>query len=59
MEALKIIAASWPIAIMVLGSMIASVVLYIVRCIKQTAREDKASRATQAMVVHNRDNADA
>ena len=54
MEALKIIAESWPIAIMVLGVMVAGVVLYLIRWFKQSDREDKAYRSEQAVVVRNR-----
>lgn len=53
-EVLGIIASSWPIAIMVLGAMIASVVIYLIRWFKQADHEDKALRASQAVVVRER-----
>lgn len=54
-EVLQIIASSWPIAAMVLGAIAASIALYIIRWFKQSDREDKAYRASQALVVRDRD----
>lgn len=56
-EVLKIIAGSWPIAIMVLGAMGGFIALYILHWRKQLDLEDKAYRASQAVVIRNRDNA--
>lgn len=53
MEALQIIAQSWPIAIMVIGTMAGSIALYVIRWRKQSDREDKAYRSTQAVAVRD------
>lgn len=54
-EVLGIVAGSWPIAIMVLGAMAGGIALYIIRWFKQSDREDKAYRASQALTVRERD----
>lgn len=53
MEALQIIAQSWPIAIMVLGAIAGCIALYVIRSVKQSDREDKAYRSTQAVAVRD------
>jgi hypothetical protein len=55
LEALGIVAGSWPIAVMFLGLIIGGVVLYLIRWFKQADKEDKAYRASQAVVVRPRD----
>lgn len=52
-EVLSIIAGSWPIAIMFLGIIAGSLVLYVIRWFRQSDREDKAYRASQAVVVRD------
>jgi uncharacterized membrane-anchored protein len=50
-EVLRVVAGSWPLAVMFLGAVAGGIALYIVRWFKQANREDKAYRATQAVVV--------
>lgn len=50
-EVLQIVANSWPIAAMVLGSVVGGVVIYLIRWRKQSDQEDKAYRSSQAMTV--------
>ena len=56
-EVLSIIAGSWPIAVMVLGAMIGSVVVYLIRWFKKADEEDKAYRSSQALIVRQHDDA--
>lgn len=51
MEALKVVAASWPIAMVLIAAMVGGVALYLIRWFKQSDLEDKALRASQAVVV--------
>lgn len=55
MEALKVISTSWPIAIMFIAFLAAAVGFYIIRSIRQTAQEDRAVRASTAVVVKQRE----
>lgn len=55
-EVLKIVAGSWPIALMMISAMIGGIVLYLIRWFKQSDIEDKAYRASQAVVVRHREN---
>jgi heme/copper-type cytochrome/quinol oxidase subunit 2 len=57
MEILQIIASSWPIAVMFIALCVAGVVLYVIQWFKRADREDKAYRASQALVVRSHDNA--
>lgn len=56
-EVLRIIADSWPIAVMILGAIAGGVILYLIRWFKQSDREDKAYRSSQAVVVRRSDDA--
>lgn len=51
MEALRIVSVSWPIAIMFIAVVAASVALYIIRWMKKADLDDKALRASQAVTV--------
>ena len=48
MEVLRIVASSWPIAVMFIALCVAGIVLYVIHEIKRADREDKAYRAAQA-----------
>lgn len=52
-EVLKIVSQSWPIAIMFLGAAAASVIFYLIRWFKKSDQDDKALRASQALVVRS------
>lgn len=54
-ETLKIIASSWPIAVMVVSAMAGGLALYIVNWRKQSEAEDKAYRSSQAVSVRRND----
>lgn len=56
-EVLKIIADSWPITFMFLGVIAGGIILYLIRWFKQADREDKAYRASQAVVVRQHNSA--
>lgn len=51
MQVLAIIASSWPLAVMFIALLAASLALYIIRWVKVADREDKAYRAAQAREV--------
>jgi hypothetical protein len=51
MEVLRIISASWPLAVMFIALCLAGVVLYIVNWFKRSDLDDKALRASQARAV--------
>lgn len=53
-EVLSIVAQSWPIAIMFLGATVGGIALYVIRWWKKSDQEDKAYRASQALVVRER-----
>jgi hypothetical protein len=55
MQVLQIISTSWPIAMMFLGTIVGGIVIYLIRWFKQADREDKAYRASQALVVRERE----
>lgn len=57
MEVLRIVSASWPIAVMFIALCVASVVFYVIQWFKRSDQEDKALRASQALVVRGHDNA--
>lgn len=52
---LEIVATSWPIAVVLIAAMAASIALYVVRWFKQSDIEDKAYRSKQAVVVRKED----
>jgi hypothetical protein len=52
---LEIIASSWPIAIMFIASMAACIAFYLIRWFKKADQDDKAYRASQAIVVRRSD----
>lgn len=54
-EVLGIVASSWPIAVMFIGSVAGGVILYLIRWFKQADHEDKAYRASQAVTVRTPD----
>lgn len=56
-QVLSIIAGSWPIAIMFIATIAGGVVLYLIRWFKKADEEDKAYRASQAIVVRQHDDA--
>lgn len=53
---LEIIASSWPIAVIIISAMIGSVALYIINWFKKSDSENKALRASQAVMIRNREN---
>ena len=55
MELLRIVATSWPITIMFIALCASGLVLYVVNWFKRSDMEDKAIRASQALVVRPRD----
>ena len=57
MEFLRIVAASWPIAVMFIAICVSGIVLYVIKQSERWRREDKAYRASQAVVVRQSDSA--
>jgi predicted membrane-bound mannosyltransferase len=55
MEVLRIISESWPLAIMFIAVCVAGVILYLINWFKRSDLEDKAIRASQALVVRSRE----
>jgi uncharacterized membrane protein len=55
LEYLKVIAGSFPIAIMFIALCVAVVVLYLINWFKRADADDKALRASQARSVIRRD----
>ena len=51
MEVLRIVSSSWPLAVMFIAICVACVVLYVINWFKRSDMEDKAIRASQALVV--------
>lgn len=51
MEVLRIISASWPLAVMFIAVCVAGVVLYVINWFKRSDLEDKALRASNARAV--------
>jgi uncharacterized membrane protein len=54
LDYLKVIAGSFPIAVMFIAFCVAVVVIYIVRSIRRAEADDKAYRAAQARAVSRR-----
>lgn len=55
MEALRIVSVSWPLAVMFIAVVAASVAFYVIRWMKKSDLDDKALRASQAVTVRQRD----
>lgn len=55
MEALRIVSVSWPLAVMFIAVVVASVAFYVIRWMKKSDLDDKALRASQAVTVRQRD----
>lgn len=57
MEILRIVSSSWPIAVMFIALCVACFAFYVINWFKRSDRDDKALRASQALVVRQHDNA--
>lgn len=57
MEILRIVSSSWPLAVMFIALCIAGLAFYVINWFKRSDRDDKALRASQALVVRQRDSA--
>ena len=53
LEVLKVVAASWPIAIMFIAAVSGSLALYLIRWFKKADEQDKAYRASKAVTVRD------
>lgn len=54
MEALRIVSVSWPLAVMFIAVVAASVAFYVIRWMKKSDLDDKALRASQAVTVRQK-----
>lgn len=54
LEYFQILANSWPLTIMFVAAVVGSLLFYLIRWCKTSDHEDKAYRASQAVVVRNR-----
>jgi uncharacterized membrane-anchored protein len=53
-EYFRILATSWPLAVMFIAVIAGGIALYVIRWFKKSDQEDKAYRSQQALVVRER-----